>query len=121
MPGHIRGQAIPGFLGGSVLAAPVGGNRAMAAEWISAFTDNQSMTTLRAKGNIPNTTSLLGNSVNERAARRSWFVPVAKHWASVESGNILRTMLKRILTGEMSIREAANTASDNITFTLNQK
>jgi hypothetical protein len=30
-------------------------------------------------------------------------------------------MLKRILTGEMSIREAANTASDNITFTLNQK
>ncbi|HEU5264139.1 MAG TPA: hypothetical protein VFU34_05845 [Gaiellaceae bacterium] len=93
----------------------------MAAEWISAFTDNQSMTTLRAKGNIPNTTSLLGNSVNERAARRSWFVPVAKHWASVESGNILRTMLKRILTGEMSIREAANTASDNITFTLNQK
>jgi N,N'-diacetylchitobiose transport system substrate-binding protein len=121
MPGRVKGQPIPGFLGGSVLAAPVGGNRAMAAEWISAFTDNQSMTALRAKGNIPNTTSLLGNSVNERAARRSWFVPVAKHWASVESGNILRTMLKRILTGEMSIREAANTASDNITFTLNQK
>ena len=121
MPGRTKGQPIPGFLGGSVLAAPVGGNRAMAAAWISAFTDNSSMTALRAKGNIPNTTSLLGNSVNERAARRSWFVPVAKHWASVESGNILRTMLSRILTGKMSIKEAANTASDNITFTLNQK
>jgi N,N'-diacetylchitobiose transport system substrate-binding protein len=121
MPGRTKGQPIPGFQGGSVLASPVGGNRAMAAAWISAFTDNSSMTAIRAKGNIPNTTSLLGNSVNERAARRSWFVPIAKHWASVESGNILRTMLKRILTGEMSIREAANTASDNITFTLNQK
>ncbi len=121
MPGRTKGQPIPGFLGGSVLAAPVGGNRAMAAAWISAFTDNSSMTALRAKGNIPNTTSLLGKSVNERAAQRSWFVPVAKHWASVESGNILRTMLARILTGKMSIKEAANTASDNITFTLNQK
>ena len=121
MPGRTKGQPMPGFLGGSVLAAPVGGNRAMAAAWISAFTDNSSMTALRAKGNIPNTTSLLGTSVNERAAQRSWFVPVAKHWASVESGNILRTMLSRILTGKASIREAANTASDNITFTLNQK
>jgi N,N'-diacetylchitobiose transport system substrate-binding protein len=121
MPGRTKGQPIPGFLGGSVLAAPVGGDRSMAAAWISAFTDNSSMSALRAKGNIPNTTSLLGSSVNERAARRSWFVPVAKHWASVESGNILRTMLSRILTGKMSIKEAANTASDNITFTLNQK
>jgi N,N'-diacetylchitobiose transport system substrate-binding protein len=121
MPGRTKGQPIPGFLGGSVLAAPVGGNRSMAAAWISAFTDNSSMSALRAKGNIPNTTSLLGSSVNERAAQRSWFVPVAKHWASVESGNILRTMLARILTGKMSIKEAASVASDNITFTLNQK
>ena len=121
MPSRTKGQPMPGFLGGSVLAAPVGGNRGMAAAWISAFTDNASMSALRAKGNIPNTTSLLGTSVNERAAGRSWFVPTAKHWASVESGNILRTMLSRILTGKMSIKEAASVASDNITFTLNQK
>ena len=121
MPSRTKGQPMPGFLGGSVLAAPIGGNRAMAAAWMSAFTDNPSMTALRAKGNIPNTTSLLGSSVNERAAQRSWFVPTAKHWASVESGNILRTMLKRILTGQSTIKEAASVASDNITFTLNQK
>jgi N,N'-diacetylchitobiose transport system substrate-binding protein len=121
MPGRTKGQPMPGWLGGSVLSVPVGANRAQAAEWISAFTDNQSMSALRAKGNIPNTTSLLGNSVNERAARRSWFVPVAKHWASVESGNILRTMLARILTEKMTIKEAAAVASDNITFTLNQR
>lgn len=120
MPSRTKGQPIPGFLGGSDLAVPVGANRAMAAAWIRAFTDNASMTALRAKGNIPNTTSLLGTSVNERAARKSWFVPTAKNWVNVENGNVLRTMLKRILTGQSSIKDATELASDNITYTLNQ-
>jgi N,N'-diacetylchitobiose transport system substrate-binding protein len=120
MPSHTKGQPIPGFLGGSDLAVPIGANRAAAAAWISAFTDNASMTALRAKGNIPNTTSLLGNSVNERAARKSWFVPTSKNWVNVENGNVLRTMLSRILTGKSSIKDAAAVASDNITFTLNK-
>jgi N,N'-diacetylchitobiose transport system substrate-binding protein len=120
MPGHIKGQPIPGFLGGSDLAVPIGGDKDKAAAWIRAFTDNASMTTLRSKGNIPNTTSLLGTSVNERAARRSWFVPTAKNWVNVENGNILRTMLSRILTNKMTIKQAAEVASDNIAFTLNQ-
>ena len=120
MPSHTKGQPIPGFLGGSDLAVPVGASKAQAASWISAFTDNASMTVLRAKGNIPNTTSLLGTSVNERAARRSWFVPTAKHWVNVENGNVLRTMLSRILTNKMTIKQAAEVASDNIAFTLNQ-
>jgi N,N'-diacetylchitobiose transport system substrate-binding protein len=121
MPSHTKGQPIPGFLGGSDLAVPVGGSKEEAAAWISAFTDNASMKALQAKGNIPNTTSLLGTSVNERAAKRSWFVPQAKNWVNVENGNILRTMLSRILTNKMSIKEAAAAASDNIGFTLNQK
>ena len=120
MPSRTKGQPMPGFLGGSDLAVPVGGNREKGAAWISAFTDNASMTALRAKGNIPNTTSLLGSSVNERAAQRSWFVPTAKNWVNVENGNVLRTMLARILTGRSTIKEAAEVASDNITFTLNQ-
>jgi N,N'-diacetylchitobiose transport system substrate-binding protein len=120
MPSHTKGQPIPGFLGGSDLAVPIGANRTAAAAWISAFTDNASMTALRAKGNIPNTTSLLGSSVNERAARKSWFVPTSKNWINVENGNVLRTMLSRILTGKSSIKDAASVASDNITFTLNQ-
>jgi N,N'-diacetylchitobiose transport system substrate-binding protein len=120
MPSHTKGEVLPGFLGGSDLAVPVGGARAQAASWISAFTDNASMSALRAKGNIPNTTSLLGSSVNERAAKRSWFVPTAKNWVNVENGNILRTMLSRILTNKMTIKQAAEVASDNITFTLNQ-
>jgi N,N'-diacetylchitobiose transport system substrate-binding protein len=121
MPSRTKGQPMPGFLGGSDLAVPVGANKDKAVAWIRAFTDNSSMTALRAKGNIPNTTSLLGSSVNERAARRSWFVPTAKHWVNVENGNILRTMLARILTNKMSVKEAAEVASDNIAFTLNQR
>jgi N,N'-diacetylchitobiose transport system substrate-binding protein len=121
MPGRTKGQSMPGFLGGSDLAVPIGASKAQAVSWIRAFTDNTSMQALRAKGNIPNTTSLLGNSVNERAARRSWFVPTAKHWVNVENGNILRTMLARILTNKMTVKQAAEVASDNIAFTLNQQ
>jgi N,N'-diacetylchitobiose transport system substrate-binding protein len=120
MPSRTKGQAIPGFLGGSDLAVPIGANKDKGAAWISAFTDNASMTALRAKGNIPNTTSLLGDSVNERAAAKSWFVPTAKNWINVENGNVLRTMLQRILTGKSTIKEAASIASHKIPYTLNQ-
>jgi len=119
MPGRTAGQPLPGFLGGSILAVPVGGDKALGADWIKAYTSNQSMTALRSIGNIPNTTSLLGNSVNERAAKRSWFVPTAKNWVNVENGNILRNMLAQILTGKLTVKQAAQSASDNIARVLN--
>jgi N,N'-diacetylchitobiose transport system substrate-binding protein len=121
MPSHIKGQGMPGFLGGSDLAIPnASDNKALAKDWIRIFTSTESQRGLQAKGNIPNATNLLGNSVNERAAKRSWFVPTAKNWVNVENGNILRTMLARILTGRASIAEASAWASDNIALTLNQ-
>jgi N,N'-diacetylchitobiose transport system substrate-binding protein len=121
MPSHTAGKTMPGFLGGSDLAIPNGSdNKALAKDWIRIFTSTESERGLQAKGNIPNATNLLGNSVNERAAQRSWFVPTAKNWVNVENGNILRTMLARILTGRASIREASAWASDNIALTLNQ-
>jgi N,N'-diacetylchitobiose transport system substrate-binding protein len=121
MPGHKAGQSMPGFLGGSDLAVPNGSSdKALAKDWIRIFTSTDGEKTLQAKGNIPNATNLLGNSVNERAAKRSWFVPTAKNWVNVENGNVLRTMLARILTGKSSIKDATSTASDNITLTLNR-
>jgi ABC-type glycerol-3-phosphate transport system substrate-binding protein len=57
--------------------------------------------------------------VNERAASRSWFVPAAKHWVDVENGNILRNMLAQILKGKLTVKQAAASASDNITSVLN--
>jgi N,N'-diacetylchitobiose transport system substrate-binding protein len=121
MPGHVKGQALPGFLGGSDLAVPVtSSNKALASDWIKDFTSTAGEKGLQAKGNIPNATNLLGSSVNERAAARSWFVPTAKHWVDVENGNILRNMLAQILTGKLTIQQAASSASDNIASVLNQ-
>jgi N,N'-diacetylchitobiose transport system substrate-binding protein len=121
MPGHVKGQAMPGFLGGSDLAVPVtSSNKALAADWIKDFTDTSSEKGLQAKGNIPNATNLLGGSVNERAASRSWFVPTAKHWVDVENGNILKNMLGQILTGHQTVKQAAQSASDNIASVLNE-
>jgi N,N'-diacetylchitobiose transport system substrate-binding protein len=121
MPSHIAGKAMPGFLGGSDLAVPApSSSKALAADWIKDFTSTSNEKLLQSKGNIPNATNLLGTSVNERAAARSWFVPAAKHWVDVENGNILRTMLSEILSGKFTVKQAATLASDNITATLNQ-
>src|SRR5579864_1189360 len=121
MPSHTAGKSMPGFLGGSDLAVPApSSNKALAADWIKDFTSTSNEKLLQSKGNIPNATSLLGSSVNERAAARSWFVPAAKHWVDVENGNILRTMLSEILGGKFTVKQAAQLASDNITQTLNQ-
>jgi N,N'-diacetylchitobiose transport system substrate-binding protein len=121
MPSHTAGQSMPGFLGGSDLAVPTtSGNKSLAADWIKDFTSTSAEKALEAKGNIPNATNLLGTSVNERAAARSWFVPSAKHWVDVENGNILRNMLAQILTGKLTIQQAASSASDNIARVLNQ-
>jgi N,N'-diacetylchitobiose transport system substrate-binding protein len=119
MPSHQAGKVMPGFLGGSDLAIPVGANKSLAIDWIKAFTDTSSMKALQAKGNVPNATNLLGTSITERAAARSWYIPTSTKWANVENGNILRSMLTQILTGKLSVKQAATFASQNITSVLN--
>ncbi len=121
MPSHTAGKSMPGFLGGSDLAVP-GQSSAQteARAWIADFTNTANEKALQTVGNIPNATNLLNNSVNDRAAQQSWFVPTAKHWVDVENGNILRTMLAQILTGKLTVKQAATTASANIAYTLNQ-
>jgi N,N'-diacetylchitobiose transport system substrate-binding protein len=121
MPSHVKGKPMPGFLGGSDLAVPAQSNaRSQAISWIADFTSTTSERALEAKGNIPNASNLLGTSVNERAAARSWFVPQAAHWVDVENSNILKTMLSQILTGKRSVKQAATAASRTITQLLNQ-
>ena len=120
MPSHEAGKSMPGFLGGSDLAVPVGANKALASDWIAAFTSTAAEKVFQAAGNIPNATNLLNlQKIGERAALRSWFVPAAKNWVNVENGNILRTMLSQILTGKLTVQQAAATADNNIEYTLN--
>jgi N,N'-diacetylchitobiose transport system substrate-binding protein len=120
VPSHVKGQVMPGFLGGSDLAVPVGANKALAVDWIAAYTSTQSEKALQSIGNIPNSTALTNpGKINERAAARSWFVPTAKTWVDVENGNILRNMLAQILTGKLTVKQAAASAGDNIESVLN--
>jgi N,N'-diacetylchitobiose transport system substrate-binding protein len=120
VPSHVKGQVMPGFLGGSDLAVPVGADKSLGEAWIKAYTDTTSMKALEGIGNIPNTTSLFDNTkINERAAARSWFVPTAKNWVNVENENILRNMLAEILTNKLTVKQAAQAASDNIASILN--
>jgi N,N'-diacetylchitobiose transport system substrate-binding protein len=119
MPSHTPGKSMPVFLGGSSLAVPVGTDKALAIDWIKDFTDTASMKVLQSKGVVPNATNLLGNSITERAAANSWFVPTAKNWVNIENGNVLRSMLTQILTGKLTVKQAATFASNNITSTLN--
>jgi N,N'-diacetylchitobiose transport system substrate-binding protein len=121
MPSHTKGKPMPGFLGGSDLAVPAqSSSKSQAEAWIADFTSTASEQALEKKGNIPNATNLLGTSVNERAAARSWFVPQAAHWVDVENGNILKTMLAQILTHKLSVKQAAQVADSNIAQTLNE-
>jgi len=121
MPSHTKGKPMPGFLGGSDLAVPIQSNsQTQARAWIADFTSTANEKALEKKGNIPNATNLLGNSVNERAAARSWFIPQAKHWADVQTGNILKTFLAQFLTGHLSVKKAAQVADQNIAQTLNE-
>jgi N,N'-diacetylchitobiose transport system substrate-binding protein len=128
MPSHIKGRYMPTFLGGSDLVIPATSkNKALAADWIKAFTSTAAMTSIARAGNIPNTTSLVAINAAKptlapfaRAAKYSWFVPAAKNWANVESANVLQNMLVSIYTGRSSIKAAADRASNQITQILNQ-
>jgi N,N'-diacetylchitobiose transport system substrate-binding protein len=128
MPSHTKGKFMPTFLGGSVLGVPVTSKqKALAADWIAAYTSTQNMTTMAVKGGvIPNTTSLSKLHAAKpklapfaRAAAASWFVPATPNWANVESANVLQSMLSNILRNPSKTNALAKSASARITQILN--
>jgi N,N'-diacetylchitobiose transport system substrate-binding protein len=130
MPSHNKGKFMPTFLGGSDLAIPASSsNRALAIDWIRAFTATNSMRQLTsAAGVIPNTTSLVNINASKptlapfaRAATSSWFVPTAPNWVNVENAQVLQNMLAEIFTGRRTVRAAATRASAQITQILNAR
>jgi N,N'-diacetylchitobiose transport system substrate-binding protein len=129
MPSHTPGKFMPAFLGGSDLAVPVTSrNKALAYDWIRAFTSTNAMRQLATIGKqIPNTTSLANvNAKNPQlapfanASKFSFFVPTAPNWVKVENARVLQTMLSSIFTGRASVKSAADRASGQITRILNQ-
>ncbi len=121
MPSHTKGQPIPGFLGGSDLAVPVGANRAAGAAWISAFTDNASMTVAPREGEHPEhdesarqqreragrPQELVRPDLEELGQRRERERPPHDAPADPDREVDASRMPRRV-------------ASDNITYTLNQ-
>ena len=130
MPSHNKGKFMPTFLGGSDLAIPASSsNRALAIDWIRAYTATSSMRQLTSSaGVIPNTTSLVNINASKptlapfaRAATSSWFVPTAPNWVNVENAQTLQNMLAEIFTGRRTVRAAATRASAQITQILNAR
>src|SRR5688500_2058865 len=128
MPSHIKGRYMPTFLGGSNLAVPVtSSQKALAADWIAAFTSTANMTRMATTGGvIPNTTTLARVNASKptlapfaEAAKFSWFVPSSPKWADVESANVLQSMLVKILRSPKQTPAHARAASNQITQILN--
>jgi N,N'-diacetylchitobiose transport system substrate-binding protein len=127
MPSHIKGRYLPAFLGGSDLAIPVTSkNKAIARDWIKAFTTTAAERAIAKPGNIANTTKLAGIHKNNpkvapfaEAAKYSWFIPTSANWPKVESSLVLQNMMVKILTGRASVKSATTTASKAITSILN--
>jgi N,N'-diacetylchitobiose transport system substrate-binding protein len=127
MPSHIKGRAMPTFIGGSDLGVPVTTkNTSLAVDWIKAFTGTAAETQIAKAGQIANTTKLISLSAGNpklapfaQAAKSGWFVPTSPNWVNVENANVLQNMLVKIFTGRASVRAAANSASSQITRILN--
>jgi N,N'-diacetylchitobiose transport system substrate-binding protein len=127
LPSHVAGKAMPGFVGGSLLAIPSPSpNKALAEDWIRDFTSTANETTIAKAGNIANTTTLLslakGNprlQAQADAAANGWAVPQAANWVNVENAGVLQNMLTQIFTGKLTVKAAAQAASDSITSILN--
>ncbi|GAA1761204.1 extracellular solute-binding protein [Luedemannella helvata] len=129
LPGATAGKGIPSFLGGSDLAiTEKSKQKELAQEWLKYFTDSTANKGLIAKGALPNATNLMDevvatkpdNAAAANAAKSSWFVPVAPHWADVEQQGVLVQMLRDIVTGKATIADATKAADDKITAALNQ-
>jgi N,N'-diacetylchitobiose transport system substrate-binding protein len=128
MPSHVKGRYMPTFLGGSNLGIPTTSKqKALAADWIAAFTSTANMTRMAVAGGvIPNTTTLARINASKptlapfaEAAKYSWFVPSTPNWANVESGQVLQNMLSAILRNPKQTSTYAKRASDQITQILN--
>jgi N,N'-diacetylchitobiose transport system substrate-binding protein len=130
MPSHTSGKYMPTFLGGSVLGIPVTSDeKALAADWIAAYTSTANMTRMSVKGGvIPNTTTLASIHAKNpklapfaRAATSSWFVPSTPNWANVESAGVLQSLLSGMLRNPGKTKALATQASDRIEQILNAR
>ena len=108
MPSHVAGKSMPGFLGGSDLAVPKQGKQqAQARQWIADFTNTGNEKALQAKGNIPNATNLLDNSVNDRQRSRAGSCRRRSTGSTSRTATSSAPCSSKILTGKQTVKQAA--------------
>jgi N,N'-diacetylchitobiose transport system substrate-binding protein len=129
-PGIAAGSALPAFLGGSNLAISAGSKSPNnAVDWVKLLTGEKYQTQFFTEAKIlPNSNALLTKAAADpaiqpmaEAAKVGWFTPSNPHWSEVEQSNALQDMYVNILTGKKSVADAAKTADDLITQSLNKK
>lgn len=128
LPGLTPAKASPVFLGGSDLGIGIFcQTKGLAVEWTKLMTDTANEIQLaKQAGMIPNQqAAFVGHEgdpflqVADKAAEVADMPPVAPTWANVEGENVLPDMLVSIFSGQESIPDATNEASEAITGIMN--
>ncbi len=128
LPGVTADETAPAFFGGSDLAVPAqGDSQGLAVEWIEILTSAEIQTQLAEEGGvIPNQeAAFAGHEGNDflltadEVAKVSAFTPVSPMWANVEAKAVLPDMLVKIFSGALSVDEATEEASTQVTEILN--
>ena len=92
VPSHTKGQVMPASWVAPTSPSPSVANKALAADWISAYTNTKFEKALQAIGNIPNSTALTQPVQDQReGGGPSWLGPTAKNWVNVENRNCSAT------------------------------
>lgn len=129
LPGSKAGTTSPVFIGGSDLSVSARSSQpGLAVEWMKIITNENTQTMLAEElGIIPNQEgAFVGHRGNpflliaDEAATNSRFTPVSPYWPNVESAEVLPTMLTSIFSGGLTVAEAAEQASAEITGLLNE-
>ena len=109
MPSHTSGQPMPGFAGGSAPPSPSVPTRRQLS---TGSPRSRALSREGSPGERQRPERHQSAREQRERARRSQDLvrPDRQELVNVENGNILRTMLARILTGKMTIKDAAATA-----------
>ena len=131
IPSVNDGKTVPVFLGGSVIGiAKTSKNLPAALDFVAQLSQPQAENNMIGEGWIPNLKQFAANIPDtpanatlkiqaQEAAAGSGFTPNAVGWAAVEANNPIKAMLTAILTGQMTVDQAAKDADTKINAVIN--
>jgi N,N'-diacetylchitobiose transport system substrate-binding protein len=131
IPSVNDGKTAPVFLGGSVIGIAKNSKNVPAAlDFVAQLSQPQAENNMIGDGWIPNLKQFAANIPDtpanatlkvqaSEAAAGSGFTPNAVGWAAVEANNPIKAMMTAILTGQMTVDQAAKDADSKINAVIN--